>query len=84
MRPELKALFPDTVIIIMILEKYTIGVGDRFAHQAEAQLEACVKLAEQGIDVIPIWNKSNREHSFIGSHPQSVFDAAQAAVEGVG
>jgi hypothetical protein len=84
LRPELKALFPDTVIIIMILEKYTIGVGDRFAHQAEAQLEACVKLAEQGIDVIPIWNKSNREHSFIGSHPQSVFDAAQAAVEAVG
>ena len=84
MRPELKALFPDTVIIIMILEKYTIGVGDRFAHQAEAQLEACVKLAERGIDVIPIWNKSNREHSFIGSHPQSVFDAAQAAVEAVG
>ena len=43
----------------MTLEKYTIGVGDRFAHQAEAQLQACVKLAEQGIEVIPVWNKSN-------------------------
>ena len=51
----------------MILEKYTIGVGDRFAHQAAAQLQACVKLAEQGINVIPVWNKSNREHSFFGS-----------------
>ena len=59
----------------MILEKYTIGVGDRFAHQAAAQLQACVKLAEQGINVIPVWNKSNREHSFIGSEPQSVYDA---------
>ena len=68
----------------MILEKYTIGVGDRFAHQAAAQLQACVKLAEQGIDVIPVWNKSNREHNFIGSEPQSVYDAAEAAVAALG
>ena len=68
----------------MILEKYTIGVGDRFAHQAAAQLQACVKLAEQGINVIPVWNKSNREHSFIGSEPQSVCDAAEAAVSALG
>ena len=68
----------------MILEKYTIGVGDRFAHQAAAQLQACLKLAEQGIDVIPVWNKSNREHNFIGSEPQSVYDAAEAAVTALG
>ncbi len=24
------------------LGKYSIGVGDRFAHQAKAQLEACI------------------------------------------
>ena len=66
---------------MLTLEKYTIGVGDRFAHQAKAQLQACVKLAENGIDVIPVWNKSNREHIFIGSEPQSVYDAAKAAVE---
>jgi hypothetical protein len=66
----------------MELEKYTIGTGDRFAHQAKAQLQACVQLAENdGIDIIPVWNKSNREHSFIGSEPQSVYDAAKAAVE---
>ena len=69
---------------MLTLEKYTIGVGDRFAHQAKAQLQACVKLAENGINVIPVWNKSNREHSFIGSEPQSVFDSAQAAVEALG
>ena len=69
---------------MMILEKYTIGVGDRFAHQAKAQLQACVHLAKDGIDVVPVWNKSNREHSFIGSEPQSVYDAAKVAVEELG
>ena len=68
----------------MTLEKYTVGVGDRFAHQAEAQLQACVQLAADGIEVVPVWNKSNREHSFIGSEPQSVYDAAKAAVEALG
>jgi len=69
---------------VLTLEKYTIGVGDRFAHQAKAQLQACIKLAEEGIEVVPVWNKSNREHSFIGSEPQSVYDAAKEAVEALG
>ena len=69
---------------MMTLEKYTIGVGDRFAHQAKAQLQACVQLAADGIEVMPVWNKSNREHIFIGSEPQSVYDAAKAAVEALG
>ena len=69
---------------MLILEKYTIGVGDRFAHQAKAQLQACVQLANDGIDIVPVWNKSNREHSFIGSEPQSVFDAAKAAIDDIG
>lgn len=62
------------------LEKYTFGVGDRFAHQAAAQLHAFEKLADEGVEVIPVWNKSNREHSFVGSEPQSVYDAAATAV----
>jgi len=69
---------------MLALEKYTIGVGDRFAHQAKAQLQACVQLAADGIEVVPVWNKSNREHSFIGSEPQSVYDAAKEAVEALG
>ncbi len=64
----------------MILEKFTIGVGDRFAHQAKAQLQACVQVSKDGADVVPVWNKSNREHTFIGSEPASVLAAAQAAV----
>jgi tagaturonate epimerase len=62
------------------LGKYSLGVGDRFAHQAEAQLEACLLAAKQGVEVIPVWNKSNREHNIIGSEPASVRSAADRAV----
>lgn len=68
----------------MQLERLTFGVGDRFAHQALAQLRAFQKLAARGVDVIPVWNKSNREHTFIGSEPQSVYDAAKQAVAAAG
>lgn len=66
------------------LSKYSIGVGDRFAHQAEAQLQACLLAAKQGVDVIPVWNKSNREHNIIGSEPASVRSAADTAVRKLG
>jgi hypothetical protein len=69
---------------MLTLEKFTVGVGDRFAHQAAAQLKAFQKLAQDGVDAVPVWNKSNREHTFIGSEPQSVYDAAQAAVKSLG
>jgi hypothetical protein len=66
------------------IEKFSIGVGDRFAHQAKAQLRACELIAQDGAEVVPVWNKSNREHSFIGSEPSSVLAAAHAAVEALG
>ena len=69
---------------MLVLDKFSIGIGDRFAHQAKAQLRAFQMLAKEGVDVVPVWNKSNREHTFIGSEPQSVFDAGQAAVKGLG
>jgi hypothetical protein len=62
------------------LQRFSFGVGDRFAHQARAQLAAFQRLAADGVQVAPVWNKSNREHTFIGSEPGSVRDAAQAAV----
>lgn len=37
--------------------------------------------AERGVDVIPVWNKSNREHLIVGSEPTSVRAAADAAVK---
>jgi len=63
------------------LPKFSLGVGDRFAHQAKAQLQACVLASEQGVEVAPVWNKSNREHTIIGSSPSSVRVAADAAVK---
>ncbi len=69
---------------MMKIEKFTFGVGDRFAHQAKAQLHAFQKAAEQGIDITPVWNKSNREHLIVGSEPSSVQTAAAAAVQETG
>jgi hypothetical protein len=66
------------------LSKYSLGVGDRFAHQAKAQLQACILAQKQGVDIAPVWNKSNREHTFIGSDPRSVRAAADAAVAQLG
>jgi len=66
------------------IEKYSIGVGDRFAHQASAQLRACQLIARDGTSVVPVWNKSHREHTFVGSEPSSVLAAAQAAVNALG
>jgi hypothetical protein len=65
---------------MLTLPRFTFGVGDRFAHQAEAQLAAFERLAADGVVVSPVWNKSNREHTFIGSEPASVRAAASAAV----
>ena len=66
---------------MMKIEKYTIGVGDRFAHQAKAQLRAFQMAAEKGVEIVPVWNKSNREHLIVGSEPSSVEAAAARAVK---
>ncbi len=64
------------------LEKFSMGVGDRFAHQGMAQLAAFERLASRDkVIVVPVWNKSRREHSIIGTQPESVLHAAKAAVE---
>jgi tagaturonate epimerase len=68
----------------VVLEKFSFGMGDRFAHQAKAQLQAVMKLEAAGVEVAPVWNKSNREHSIIGSRPTSVRAAAEKAVKELG
>jgi len=67
-----------------ICPKFTFGVGDRFAHGAHAQLQAFIAAKELGIDIVPTWNKSNREHEIIGSEPQQTRDAADKAVADLG
>ncbi|HEV2328568.1 MAG TPA: tagaturonate epimerase family protein [Verrucomicrobiae bacterium] len=68
----------------LALEKFSFGVGDRFGRQAEAQLRACMMAAEHGADIIPVWNKSNREHTIIGSGPSDARHAADAAIGNLG
>ena len=66
------------------LGKFSFGMGDRFAHKGKAQLRACIAATELGAEVIPVWNKSNREHTFIGSEPSSLRAEADAAVKALG
>ena len=49
--------------------------------QGKAQLQACFAALHQGVEVIPVWNKSNREHNIIGSEPSQTRRAAKVAVE---
>lgn len=68
----------------MILEKYSMGIGDRFGCQGVAQLRAFVKAAAGGIAVTPVWNKSEREHGIIHTVPSAVRIEADAAVRAAG
>ena len=68
----------------MMLGKYSIGVGDRFAHQGVAQLRAIMKANESGLEISPVWNKSNREHIYVHTHPADVRKEADAAVATLG
>ncbi len=68
----------------MQLEKYSIGVGDRFGHQGAAQLRALISAQEQKIEIVPIWNKSNREHALIGTKPENARRNADEAVKETG
>ncbi|MDR3792550.1 MAG: tagaturonate epimerase family protein [Terracidiphilus sp.] len=66
------------------LGKFSVGTGDRFAHQAKAQLQASLLALQAGVEIVPVWNKSNREHTIIGSEPISQRQAADAAVKELG
>jgi hypothetical protein len=68
----------------MQLSKYSMGIGDRFARQGEAQLAAFVQAKALGVDITPVWNKSNREHLIVHTHPDSVRAEADAAVKALG
>jgi hypothetical protein len=64
----------------MIIGKFSMGLGDRFERQGEAQLRAIVKAYEKGIQVVPVWNKSNREHNIVHSEPSGTRKEADSAV----
>src|SRR5258706_1059939 len=66
------------------LGKYSFGLGDRFGQQGKAQLRACALATGLGAHFVPVWNKSNRERSFMGSEPSSLRAEAEAAVKALG
>ncbi len=68
----------------MQLGKFSIGTGDRFSHQGEAQLRAIMKANATGLDISPVWNKSNREHMYVNTKPEDVRIEADAAVKALG
>lgn len=64
------------------LGRFSIGSGDRFGREGGAQLAAVKAVIDAGTAVDVVWNKSNREHTLLGTSPadqRRVADAAAAA-----
>ena len=57
-------------------------IGSRIRQRLS--LPACLLAAREGVEVVPVWNKSNREHLIIGSEPDETRRAADAAVRELG
>jgi hypothetical protein len=68
----------------MRLGRYSLGIGDRFGREGEAQLRAVQAARRQGAVITPVWNKSDREHAIIGTSPADTRRAADAAVRAAG
>lgn len=80
-RPDINFMMESE---LMILGKYSFGIGDRFCHQGKAQLSALMKAKANGLDITPVWNKSNREHTIIGTRPADTRKEADDAVKACG
>jgi hypothetical protein len=68
----------------MRLERYSLGIGDRFGREGRAQLRALQEAGRKGVRITPVWNKSDREHRLVGSSPEETRRAAAAAVRAAG
>ena len=68
----------------MNLGKYSFGIGDRFGLEWNALLSAIIQADKAGVEVTPVWNKSHREHTIIGTTPDDVREEADEAVAGMG
>lgn len=65
----------------MKIAKYSIGTGDRFGLQGQAQLAAVQRALNEGVELAIVWNKSHREHSIVGSSQSAVMEEARQAVQ---
>lgn len=66
------------------LGKYSLGIGDRFGKQGTAQLRAIIEAGKHGVEISPVWNKSNREHIIVGSQPEDVRKEADESIKKTG
>jgi hypothetical protein len=71
----------ETSEVFMNLGKYSFGIGDRFGKQGNAQLAAMVETGKVGVEITPVWNKSHREHTIIGTKPAAVRAEADEATK---
>jgi hypothetical protein len=67
-----------------IIEKYSFGIGDRFTMQGKAQLTAIMEANKLGFPVVPVWNKSNREHQIVKTVPADTWKEAVEATFSLG
>jgi hypothetical protein len=68
----------------MQIPRFSIGLGDRFGKEGVAQLRAVEKASAAGMEVFPVWNKSNREHGLTGTQPSDTRRSAEQAVAQAG
>jgi hypothetical protein len=68
----------------MNIGKYSFGIGDRFGRQGVPLLAAVKEAERMGVEVTPVWNKSQREHTIIGTTPAMVRAEAEEAVASMG
>ena len=69
----------------LILPRFSVGCGDRFCAPGRGAV-ACLLhwRGSRARRCPPVWNKSNREHTLIGSEPGDTRRAADAAVRSLG
>jgi len=68
----------------MKLNKFSFGIGDRFAQQGIAQLQSFREAQFENVNITPVWNKSYREHKTVHSNPASVRKEADEATSKLG
>ena len=64
----------------MQIEKFSVGSAT-VRQRGQAQLRAMQQAEQAGVVIVPVWNKSFREHSLIGTKPDDVRAEADAAVQ---
>jgi hypothetical protein len=64
-----------------IIERFSIGAGDRFGREGVAQIAAFKMARDAAVEAAIVWNKSNREHTLIGTQPADQRAAAEAAIK---